>query len=494
MNTPLIPRHRTAIRRSGHSRPVALAQMHGLITPDVSFFDYGCGFGEDVHLLKKIGVRAEGWDPHYRPETAPIAADCVNLGYVLNVIEDLIEREETLRQAFELARGVLVVSVRVDQSLNTGTEFSDGLVTNSGSFQKIYTQSEFKSYIQAVLGRKPYMAGLGIAYVFKEESVESSFLGRISATPVHRERIDLFSQFAKDTHGEAFLTLARKLGRLALPSEFDAYPELVRRFGSLRRIERLTLGLLDSGVLSAARQSKKNDILTFFAMLHLRGLRPPPFRVLPAETRADIKLFWRSYRSASEESQQFLFQLGKPELIREACLSAPVGKRLPSDFYLHRSAEEELPALLRVLLFVARQVVGEVDYNIAKISLDGRKVSFLKYKTFDEQAHPELSHSIRVYLPCASYTIRDYSASSNPPILHRKETFVDPLYDNYQVFADLTCREEELGLLARPEIGFRQQWLSLLAEQNLRIVGHSVVEGIVSEVSSCDESQPQASD
>jgi len=50
----------------------------------------------------------------------------------------------------------------------------------------------------------------------------------------------------------------------------------------------------------------------------------------------------------------------------------PVGKRLPSDFYLHRSSEDTLPALLRVLLFAARQVVGEVDYNIVKIAMDVR--------------------------------------------------------------------------------------------------------------------------
>ena len=68
---------------------------------------------------------------------------------------------------------VVVVSVRVDQSLNSGTEFSDGLVTNSGSFQKIYTQAEFREYLQAVLERKPYMASLGIAYVFKDEAVEA---------------------------------------------------------------------------------------------------------------------------------------------------------------------------------------------------------------------------------------------------------------------------------------------------------------------------------
>lgn len=134
-----------------------------------------------------------------------------------------------------------------------------------------------------------------------------------------------------------------------------------------------------------------------------------------------------------------------------------------------------MPALLRVLLFAARQIVGEIDYNMLKITMDGRKVSFLKYKDFDEEAHPELLHSVRVHLPSTSYTIRDFSASDNPPILHRKETVVDALYPKYGMFAKLTTQEEELGILSQPDIGFRQQWLAILAEHRLRIVGHSIV-------------------
>src|SRR5205085_1090359 len=107
-------------------------------------------------------------------------------------------REKTLRSAFELAKRVLVVAVRVDQSLSSGAEFSDGLVTNSGSFQKIYTQSEFKEYLQAVLGHKPYMASLGIAYVFKDQALEAEHLARLSITPPRRARIDLFAKFAQD--------------------------------------------------------------------------------------------------------------------------------------------------------------------------------------------------------------------------------------------------------------------------------------------------------
>jgi DNA phosphorothioation-associated putative methyltransferase len=470
-----IPRHRTAIRRGAQSRPVSLAQAHGLIDLGTSFFDYGCGFGEDVKLLKAAGINAEGWDPYYLPGAQIQSAECVNLGYVLNVIEDQGERQHTLRSAFGLASKVLVVSVRVDQSLSSGTDFSDGLVTNSGSFQKIYTQSEFREYIQAVLGRKPYMAGLGVAYVFKDEAAETAHLAQLSITPVKRERADLFAQFAADAEGQVLVQITRSLGRLPLPSEFDSYPALQLRFGSRARIERLIASQLNPESLDQTRDRKRNDILTYFAMLFLRGVRPPRIRLLPPETQADIKLLWPSYQSAMEEGRQFLFSLAKPELIRDACLLAPAGKRLPLDFYLHRSAEESLPALLRVVLFAARQVVGDVDYNIVKIATDGRKVSFLNYKDFDENAHPELLHSVRVHLPSASYAIRDYSASENPPILHRKETFVDALYPGHARFTELTRQEDEAGLLSQPEIGFRQQWQALLVVHRLQIVGHSLV-------------------
>lgn len=467
-------RHRTAIRRGTHSRPVSLALSHALIRPDLSFLDYGCGLGEDVNFLKAEGVQATGWDPYYQPDGRLKPADCVNLGYVLNVIEDKDERERTLKAAFDLAQTVLVVSVRIDQSLNAGTEFSDGLLTNSGSFQKIYSQSEFKQYLEAVLGRKPYMASLGIAYIFKDEAAEAACLVRFSIAPAKRERIDLLARFSADPEARALLGATQALGRLPLPSEFGHYDGLLQRFGSHARLAQLASRLLSPDQLAEARDTKKNDILTYFAMLQLRGLRPPRIRVLPAETQADIKLFWPSYKSAMLEGREFLFNIAKPELIRDACLCAPIGKRLPSDFYIHRSAEESLPALLRVVVFGARQIVGELDYDILKMAMDGRKLSFSKYKDFDGQAHPELLHSVRVHLPTASYVIRDYSSSENPPILHRKETMVGTEYPEHEVFAELTRQEEQRGLLSQPDIGFRKQWLNSLKEHRIQIIGHTI--------------------
>jgi DNA phosphorothioation-associated putative methyltransferase len=350
-------------------------------------------------------------------------------------------------------------------------------VTNSGSFQKIYTQSEFKGYLEAVLGRKPYMASLGIAYIFKDESLEAEHLAGLSITPPARVRLDLCTRFAQDPQGREFADLTRALGRPPLPSEYHSYSELLARFGTRARIERLARDLVNPESLAETQRAKKGDILTYLSMLKLCELQPPPFRLLTPETQADIKLFWPSYKSAIAEGEQFLFQLGNPHVVRQACLAAPVGKRLLTDLYLHRSAEETLPALLRVQIFAARQVVGEVGYNIVKLSMDGRKVSFLNYKDFDDVAHPGLFHSVRVHLPSASYTIRDYGTSENPPILHRKEMFVDPLYPLYGAFAELTRQEDELGLLSRSDVGLKSEWLRLLEGRGLQIVGHDLRKG-----------------
>ena len=402
------------------------------------------------------------------------AADCVNLGYVLNVIEDTEERKRTLRNAFELAKRVLIVSVRVDRSLAESAEFGDGCLTNLGSFQKIYTQSEFQDYLLSVLGLKPQMASLGIAYVFKDDGAEAEYLANISIWKPRRERIDRLNHFSEHEVANAYLSAARNIGRLPLPQEFPDFQTLQDVFGSQQRIERLALNLLEPAALHDARESKREDILTFAAMMCLRGLKLPPFRRLPMETQADIRALWPSYRAAIEEGEAFLYQMGKPEMVKGLCEQLSIGKKLPDDYYVHRSEEQRLPALLRLLVFAARQVVGETDYDILKLSLDGRKVSFLRYPDFDKVAHPELRFSVRVHLPTATYTVRDYLMSDNPPILHRKEAFVDPLYPRYSAFAELSRQEEELGLLSRNDVGHRKQWEAVLLEKNLTVVDHVI--------------------
>lgn len=100
----------------------------GLLATGISFFDYGCGRGEDLELLATDGIICSGWDPAYRPDAPRTEADVVNLGYVINVIEDTQERAATIKSAWRLAKQVLAVSAQV---LVTGrgkepVEFGDG--------------------------------------------------------------------------------------------------------------------------------------------------------------------------------------------------------------------------------------------------------------------------------------------------------------------------------------------------------------------------------
>jgi DNA phosphorothioation-associated putative methyltransferase len=233
--------------------------------------------------------------------------------------------------------------------------------------------------------------------------------------------------------------------------------------------------LIGSDLLVSAQEERRVNILTYMAMLRLQGLTPPPIRSLTGEVQADIKMLWPSYKAAIQAGMDFLFDLGRPGRIQQECKQSPVGKKLPDALYIHRSAEDQLSPLLRLMILTARQIVGEVEYDLVKIALDGKKLSFLAYQGFEEAPHPTLDYSVKIYLPTASYDIRNYAASLNPPILHRKETFLDPLHPRYVVFARLSAKEQALGLLSRTDIGTRRGWEDLLKSKGLRIEGVDLI-------------------
>ena len=108
-----VARHRTAIVRDRLSAPMQALARHGLLISERSVLDYGCGQGDDVRALQAGGIPVTGWDPHYEPDAALEPADIVNLGFVLNVIEEPSERLKTVRRAFGLARQCLAVAVMV---------------------------------------------------------------------------------------------------------------------------------------------------------------------------------------------------------------------------------------------------------------------------------------------------------------------------------------------------------------------------------------------
>ena len=276
-------RERTAIRRVACSRPIAIALADGLINTATSVFDYGCGHGSDVRYLRSCSIKAGGWDPYYQPKADLEQADVVNLGYVLNVIENPTERQEILQHAYGLAKKVLVVAVRVERVLADASVFEDGVVTKRGTFQKIYTQDEFRNFLETVLECHLQMASLGIAYVFKDQETESQYLASRAFTRRLEYRTDLIEEFSKSKLARRFVAQATRLGRLPLPEEFPKFDRLLDVFGSSQRIARLALRLIDYEAFSGLTSSTTRRHFDLFG----NGATPGTQTPLLFQTTAD---------------------------------------------------------------------------------------------------------------------------------------------------------------------------------------------------------------
>lgn len=350
-----IDRQRTAIKRKGCSRPMKCALADKVLVPGMSLLDYGCGHGQDVEFATELGIDARGYDSYFFPDEPPKSADVVALIYVLNVIENPIERKAILKKAFALANICLVVAVQPPKAKAKGASaFGDGYRTTRNTFQKYYRTGELKEFLTNTLKTTPYSADTTTRYLFKDRMAEDLYL-----------------------------------------------------------INKIT------------------------------------------------KNFPAGHESIYGEAKRILANFQDNSVIRQEIYRSPIGKKLPNTLYVHNSAIPYLSTTLR--LYVASgQVFVTKDYPGALlVKICPKSISFLHYHDFDNDPHPQLLCSLLVNTETYRTSFRDYSKSDNPPILHRKETFVAKDHPRYQQFRALTVHEEKLGLLNRTDIGYKKNWQKL---------------------------------
>jgi len=464
-------RHRTAIVRRKLSRPVQQAVKDGLITQDTTVLDYGCGQGEDVTELQRLSIPATGWDPVHRPSPELQKADIVNLGYVINVIENPAERLETLNRAFSFARKALIVSAQIlhkaDQDALDGARFGDGVLTRLGTFQKYFTQKELRHYVESGLGKKAVFVGLGIFYVFRREADRKAFQKKkrslLSSLPrPERERAGVkVSQGAPEESSSKPLSaevqtpfvapaavdqghqatqreedvlrelckMVETLGRPPTLHEFPFTSQLLQQFGSLQKALAYVEPHLDVKVVQQAAERRKTELQVCLVREILRGRGEANFRRLPPEQQADVRAFFSSFEEACQQARELIEESREPQRIEKACRTSLVGKLLPDSLYVHTSTLPFLSPVLRALVLRASVLASESDQtNVVKIYRSGAAVSFLEYEDFDTVAHPRLLLSIHVPLIEGKGPVIRRERSDNPPILHRKELFVHPIY------------------------------------------------------------------
>ena len=472
-------RHKTAISRTDYSRPIKTALADGLIGPEVTVFDFGCGLGDDVQHLALRGIHSWGWDPEHRRDGEPAPAQIVNLGYVVNVIEDVEERVKCLVQAWSYADRALIVSARLGSKARDFTSverYADGFVTSIPTFQKLYEQSELKQWLEAHLGEPVVSAGPGVFYVFRNSSDRIGFLA--SRYRQHTGAALSSVQSTIEEHKDLLRSLIeffKERGRAPADDELPDAHRIRERFGSVARALRLVQRGHDPDEWERIITARWQDLLLFLALSRFDGR--PRFGQLPMAVRRDIRSLFSTYRQACIEADAVLLAVGDMQRVLRAAQRSEIGKHTPSAIYVHESALDCLPPLLRLYEGCARHYIGRVeDANVIKLHTEEPMISYLSYPDFDSDPHPALAESLTVHLQTFRLREREYQASKNPPILHRKETFLTPEHPLHDKFARLTRQEESNGLFEKTaHIGTRRGWEEALSTKGLQLRGHRLV-------------------
>lgn len=443
-----IDRHLTAIDRNKLSQPMQILARHNYLSGDYSVLDYGCGKGDDLREIEAHGINCSGWDPVHNPEGELINSDIVNLGFVLNVIEDRPERDETLRRAYEYADKLLMVSVMIagESIISQFKQFKDGVITSRNTFQKYYSQSEFRYYLDTTLNDNSIPVGQGIFLVFKDKIEEQLFLverqniRRTWKQKTQRE-IKLNKPFVKKDVIEKnielftdFWDMCLELGRVPANDEFEFSDQIRKCAGSHAKAHNALVTHFGDELFKEAHEKRKEDLLVYFA-LGLFEKRKAQSK-MPTSLKRDIKAFFESYTSAIDSATNLLFSVGNPAVVEQTCLEAynrfGCGELLDGHSYIfHKELLGYAPVLLRVYIGCASQLYGELeDVQLIKAHFRSGKVSLLGYKDWNS-ATPYLIERVKIKMRDQDIDFFDYIGKYNPPPLMNKKDFINKkLFDS----------------------------------------------------------------
>ena len=466
-----IARHRTAIARDRISTPMQALARHGLLIPERNVLDYGCGQGDDVRALQAGGIPAVGWDPHFSPDVAHETADIVNLGFVLNVIEEPSERLKTVRRAFDLARQCLSVAVMITGKgdINGLHAYRDGYLTQRNTFQKYYRQDEIKTFLESALDMEAIAVAPGIFFIFRDKILEQRFfldrqrrilfpLAPELRPPLDRPNLAERRLGALRPIFERLWQQMLEFGRPLVEEEVppDLLSEIKDKVGSLRRAERL--GSLPENIekLAASGNARREDLLVYFGLNLFSGRTR--YSMLAPEIQRDIKAFLGNAKGAFEAGRALLFSVGKPEVVEDACRKASANclgyLQEGESLQIHSALINRLPAALRCYVGCAAKLYGDIDTaDLVKIHVRSGKLTLLFYDDFDLSPLPRLRERIKIDMRAQKIDFFQYSTETQSQLLLLKSRYMttdQPGYHQQKSFDDALVK---LGLFDFADYG-----------------------------------------
>ncbi|MBA6362043.1 DNA phosphorothioation-associated putative methyltransferase, partial [Colwellia sp. BRX8-6] len=447
-----IDRHKTAIVRHELSAPMKTLAKNGFLSGEYSIFDYGCGRGDDLRELEAHGIDALGWDPTFRPDSEIINSDVVNLGFVINVIEDQDERIGAVLGAWDTTNKLLIISAMLanESYLAQFTPYKDGVVTSRNTFQKYFSQAELKSYIERTLDEEPIAISPGIFYVFKDKDLEQHFLQnrhkrsyqwqqKTAPKPVNEDQARIL--FTKHQELlESFWLSCLAYGRVPANEEFNKSDEIKEIIGSNKKALKLVTDWFGQEELELAATMRKEDLLIYFALGMFEGRTS--YTHLPDDLKRDIKAFFDTHKIALHQAKELLFNIANIDRITHECVKAkkelPAAKLAlengqPHSLTLHKKFINELSPLLRVYVYSALQLYGELDdIQLVKIHITSGKVTLLGYEGFDDSPLPQLKERVKIKMAEQDVDFFDYVNESRRPILLDKVEYIDESFEDYK--------------------------------------------------------------
>jgi DNA phosphorothioation-associated putative methyltransferase len=493
---PGIDRYKTAIVRHELSGPMKTLAKQGYLDGHLSIFDYGCGRGDDLRELEAHGLDVLGWDPVYSPDNDKVNSDIVNLGFVLNVIEDQDERLEALLNAWELADKILVVSVMLanESYIEQFQPYKDGVITSRNTFQKYYAQSEFKGYLERSLQDDAIAVGPGIFYVFKDKLEEQRYLQSkyqrsyswqqlTSPSPIESKGREKLIITQNSELFDDFWNVCLKFGRIPINDEFERSEEVKNLIGSHKKVFSLLKDMYGDHEFAKAEKSHKEDLLVYIAM----GLfeKRKPYTQQPDSLKRDIKALFDDFRTVNTLATELLFAIADTQLIEEQCITAH--KKLPASILneghsliFHKNHIEILPLLLRIYVGAALQMYGELDdaISLVKIHINSGKLTLTKYDNF-ENSVPYLVERVKIKMSDQDIDFFYYLDETRRPPLLNKHLLVDSKHELYEKQKSLDKRLSKLlGIVSTGEVNLnRQVFEERLAHAKKQVIGFKLISG-----------------
>jgi DNA phosphorothioation-associated putative methyltransferase len=417
-----IDRAKTALSRNNFSRPVQHLLEMGLLTKKQTFFDYGCGRGDDIAGLLDLGFRASGWDPAYRGDSERINSDVVNIGFVLNVIESPAERADALKAAWNLTRGVLMVTViSVWERPKDGlSEFADGHVTQRGTFQKYYEPGELKEYVDAILEVDSIPSSPTAVLCFRDSDLEQEYLLRSHERsaiaipppthPLRKARLSHCLESFRQEQPDRWNDLVDAVTRGAAPPSsalLSRYPEIIDCGAQARDILSAVVDSYSEGEWEAHSEMVRERLIAQIALAFFRG--KPKAKHFPPVERDAVKYHFGSFADGLQLARSVLFTIGNPDRIARECYQAPVGLEDEQALYVHRSGVPYLSAPLQTYIGVGRLFYGDLsDVDVFKIHKASGKLTLLLYEDFENTEEPILQTRVKVDFPARRINYYDH--------------------------------------------------------------------------------------